>query len=109
MLLRDYFKPKIVLRGKEDHSATKEKGLAKGIIYLHRKIKLNKFNGLVEFSHKENRGRQCSQVKREDFGIPFKNRSVAVAEVLVQSVSKSIQWIPREVFRGILKRGLKRK
>lgn len=53
--MRDYFKSKNALRGKEDTSATEEKGLAEGIIYLLAEIKLNRFNGLVEFSYKEKR------------------------------------------------------
>lgn len=84
--MRDYFKSQIVLRGKEDTSATVEKKLAEGIIYLLAKIKLNKFNGLVEFSYKERRERRCSKVNLRAFGVPFELWSVSIAEVFTQYI-----------------------
>lgn len=74
-----------MLRGKEDTSATVEKKLAEGIIYLLAKIKLNKFNGLVEFSYKERRER-CSKVNLRAFGVPFELWSVSIAEVLARYI-----------------------
>lgn len=43
----------MVVRGKEDSSATEQKRLAETIISLLVKIKFNKFNGLVIFLYKE--------------------------------------------------------
>ena len=73
--MRDYFKSEMVLRGKEDTSATEEKRLAEVIIYLLAEIKL-KFNGLVKFSYKEKRETKCSQVNLHGFGVPFELWSV---------------------------------
>lgn len=64
----------------------KEKRLPEGIIYLLAKIKLNKFNWLVEFSYKEKRERRCSKVNVHAFGIPFELWSVSIAEVLAQYI-----------------------
>lgn len=53
--MRNYFKSKIVLRGKEDTSATEQKKFAEAVISLLVKIKFNKFNGLVIFLYEEKR------------------------------------------------------
>lgn len=53
--MRNYFKSKIVLRGKEDTSATEQKKFAEAVISLFVKIKFNKFNGLVIFLYEEKR------------------------------------------------------